>query len=165
MVCCSINGEKKMDNDRENHLLRQLKCMWMFSRERSGLSEGWINWLHMLTFYHHINTDTFIVLLDYRNSSCNLYLLLQAHLSRFHHNDRWPLYNTSYACQIPQTLSHTHTSGLWTLKEFNLPHVSSCADRLIVQDLRSWRKERNKHLITLHNTARQSIFSISAVWY
>ncbi len=30
-----------MDNDRENHLLRQLKCMWMFSRERSGLSEGW----------------------------------------------------------------------------------------------------------------------------
>lgn len=47
-------------------------------------------------------------------------------------------------------------SELWTLNKFNLPHVSSCADGLIVQDLRSWREKKNKkkkRLITFHITA------------
>lgn len=99
-------------------------------------------------------TLTVIVLLDYRNASRNLYLLLQVHLSRCRHNVKLPLYNIHMCVKYhEQILSHTHTPGLWTLSKLNLPHVSSCADGLIVQDLRSWRKERNKRLITLHITA------------
>lgn len=44
-------------------------------------------------------------------------------------------------------------SELWTLNKFNLPHVSSCADGLIVQDLRSWRKKKKK---TSHNLSHHS---------
>jgi len=60
--------------------------------------------------------------------------------------------------------SLSQTSGLWTLNKLNLPHVSSCADGLIVQDLRSWRQERNKRLITpSHQTKSGPKYSHTSV--
>lgn len=56
-------------------------------------------------------------------------------------------------------------SELWTLNKFNLPHVSSCANGLIVQDLRSWRgKKKTSHYLSHHSyTQKKNIQYLSAL--